>query len=445
MRGPTTRRVAVAVAMASALLTARRAAASFDIVGVYQSKVKQFEAVYFLEKDENWHRDRRVFELFGEGDYLSYTPASQPGEDHALSIWSGSGGLLLNVRPAPMSRVQLSLFTLYNSARKPLPTSYLVAGGREGNGGVLTELLHGARLTVGDLAEVSLGAYWLDSSTNAYTSGTPTPTPTPGVPTGAAPTSTSLSPSATARGSFFAELNLPSLYAKSSYVIGKNLSSQADSLQRFDLRFPIDTLSFVENIEVGVVRYNFVEPKWMMALDIQRLGVPSFKFASASLRYSRTDGELAWFKGGLDVMLQSDDDFNLTRRGHFGTSFGVQAFYTRVSPSGMNLFGAATSPAGTVTGYELTATMQIPAKWFMTALMVVGAAAAQTSNDLDDSTKDFMAQQAAQALANTIEEPRDILFTRLNITYSKNAPETFAILTTPEDRGRLFVSVSFIY
>ena len=51
-------------------LCAVNAESSFDIVGVYHSKVKQFEAVYFMSEDESWHRDRRILEVFGEFDRL---------------------------------------------------------------------------------------------------------------------------------------------------------------------------------------------------------------------------------------------------------------------------------------------------------------------------------------------------------------------------------------
>ncbi|MBI5511786.1 MAG: hypothetical protein HY903_23775 [Deltaproteobacteria bacterium] len=425
-----------AATLCAALPWSGPARASFDVVGVYHEKVKQFEAVYFLQKDAEWHRDRRIFELFGEGDWLRYdNPALAPfdtadDKGTTATIFSGSAGMLINVRPDNKSKVQLSLFNIFSNTTKPLPaTAFDGATARpEGSGGAVQEALHGARLTLGDVAEASLGAYWLTNTLETWQAGV------------------KAGESRASQGSFFFELNSPFLFSKSSYVVGKDLSGRDNEVKRFDLRLAYDQLLFVENLEAGFIRYNFTDqPNWMAAASITRIGAPQFKFLSAEVRYSLTDHELGWFRGGLDILLQADDDFNLTRRGHFGTSFGAKAFYTRATTSTFQIFNTVTPHAETVTGYELTAYCQIPAKWFWTAVMLFGAAAAQSSDSFTDAQKQQMMDTATQMLADTIEEPRDIMFTRITFTMSKNAPETYAILGEPEDRTRYFASLSFIY
>jgi hypothetical protein len=371
------------------------AGASFDVVGVYQSKVKSFEAVYFIEQDEQWRRDRRVVEMFGEGDWLTF------GEEGEIA--AGSVGLLVNVRPDDRSQVQLSLFNIYNDG--PLGSS----------DSRLREALHGARLTAGEWVEASLGGYWLISENSA-------------------------------QGSLFLELNAPFLFSKSSYVIGKDLSGAESQLKRFDLRFSYDQLMFVDDIDAGLVRYNLGgEPNWMLAAKVTRIGHPQFKFASMDVRYSLTTSELAWFRGGLDLLYQAEQDYNLTRRGHFGTSFGLRVFYTHASASGFQIFDLRPTTDETVSGWEVTALFQIPAKWFWTVLAMVGAGAAQSSDLYTDQQKQQMMEDASRMMAATIEEPRDVWFARITFTVSQNAPETYALLGAPEERMRYFFSLSFIY
>ena len=148
------------------------AAASFDIVGVYHERVKRFEAVYYLEEDTQWHRDRRIFELFGNTDSVS----TQGDEDtDSITLGAASWGMLLNVRPEDSSDAQLSFFSLQHRARFQFDEQ-------------LFEALHGA-MTVSDYAELSLGSYWKEFQGEMS-------------------------------GSTFLELNSPRFFLKSSYVFG---------------------------------------------------------------------------------------------------------------------------------------------------------------------------------------------------------------------------------
>jgi len=388
----------VALLFAFALLGGSRPArAYFDIVSLYQQKVKQFEAVYYLEKDREWHRDRRVFELFTSFDHI--LSKSQDDESELPSYTNLSGGLIVNVRPGDSGQVQLSIFSLWSG-------NQMFSEGLR-----IWEGLHGGRLTLGDYSEASLGAYWVsqdeaDSASDWDASGP------------------------TQRASWFLELNSPRFWLKSSCVLPQKTD---ESVERWDLRFDYDQFPWVESLTAGYVQYNFGEKRGMVLLDVLRLGVPSFRFFSADTRISSSG--IAWVRGGLDMLFQFEEDFNLTRRGHFATSLGLQARYSYTSPDGAAIVGRSSDDG--VHGAQVKFTAQIPAKWLLTALVIFGAAYTGSYEDQ---------QRAAAMLTNTIEEPRDILFCRIEFEYTYNSPESF-MFPVPDivDRHRLFVTLGFTY
>ena len=394
-------KVVLAILLLS-LLTPNLASAAFDVVGVYQDKVKQFEAVYFLEDDESWHRDRRVWEIFGQYDRLeigSYDPPS--------TLTNTAQGLLFNIRPYKNSQAQLSFFNI-------LSTATVGSTGRERK-----EALHGARLTLGEWAELSMGAYWLESN-------------------------------GLMDGSFFMELNSPSFFGKSSYVIGKDTTGEGNSLKRFDLRFAYDQYPHADYLEAGLLRYNpSGETHWLSVAKAERLGIHQYRFLSAEIGYSHTEGALAWAKGGLDVMFQSGDDFNLTRRGHFGTGIGFHFIATRVTPAAMKIWQATptNAPPQDIDGAEFGLNVQVPFKWFLTTVAVVGAAAVEANPDATEAQRMNAREAATDVLASTIREPRDETFIRLSLLLSINSPESYILIpdSSGEERTRLYFTLSLIY
>lgn len=375
------------------------ALAYFDIVSLYQQKVKSFEAVYFLKEDKEWKRDRRIFEFFFSGDRILQEESG--GEVEKRGYTNLSGGLLINARPGKGGDIQVSLFNLWSGNQMGIDDMEI------------WEALNGGRITYGEIAELSLGSYWR-SSKAAWDPGD------------------SLGDEGLARrkASGFMELNSPMLFLKSSYVFGLGEKS---GLDRWDLRFDYDHLTWVDSLTLGVVQYNFAEKRTLGGLDVTRLGFPKFRFLSGQLRISR-DG-LAWGEAGLDLLLQSGEDFNLTRRGHFSTSLGFKAMYSYVSPDGASIIGRPGEQGQH--GVKLKLTAQVPAKWVMLILVTIGAGMSGRPED----------HQAAMRMAeNVAREPRDILFCRVEFEYSYNAPETF-LFPVPDivDRHRLFLSLGFMY
>ena len=388
--------------------TVNSAWAYFDIVGLYHQKVKDFEAVYFLTEDKTWGRDRRIFEFFGNGDKI-LAPMDDDGNTVGSDLWNLSGGLLFNIRPNK-GKVQLTFFNLYSGNETETSAS---------SGPDATEWLHGARLTMGDYAEVTLGGYWKTES--MLTAG---------------------ADGKTKDASGFLELTCPAIWLKSSYVIGLS-----EKLGRFDLRWEPDEFTFFDHISVGPVYYGYDKEKWMFAADVVRLGFPKFRFFTFQSRWT-TDGPIM-MKTGLDLRIQFQEDFNLTRRGHFGTSIGLQAFYTRGNPAKSTVFDVRQSgPAGMgglggydlpdkmLTGYQLKFILQAPAKWILAILQ--GMAAAYSGDRR-------MMEQFGRSLQNIAREPRDIMFGRLEFEYTYNSPDTFLYPVDVIDRHRLFMSVGFVY
>ena len=394
-------KVVLAILLLS-LVTPNVASAAFDVVGVYQDKVKQFEAVYFLEDDESWHRDRRVWEFFGQFDRLEIGSNDPPS-----TLTNNSQGFLFNIRPEKTSQAQLSFFNI-------LSTATVGSSGQERK-----EALHGARLTLGEWAELSMGAYWLE--TNGMMD-----------------------------GSFFMEVNSPAFFGKSSYVIGKDTSGQGNSLKRFDLRFAYDQYPHADYLEAGLLRYRPAEEShWLSIIRAERVGIHQYRFLSGEVGYSLTEGTLAWAKGGLDVMFQSDDDFNLTRRGHFGTGIGFHYLVTRVTPSVMKLWQASPfgEPAEHIDGAEFGVDVQVPFKWFLTTLAVVGAAAVEANPNATEAQRENAREAATDVLASTIEEPRDETFIRFSLLFSINSPDSYSRIprASEEERTRLYFTLSLIY
>jgi hypothetical protein len=372
------------------------ARAYFDIVSLYQQKVKAFEAVYYLESDQKWQRDRRVFEVFYAGD--RFLSAEQDGQVVKEGYTNQSAGMLVNVRPGD-GDLQLGLFNLWSSNRLDSSSSGT------------WEALHGGRVTFGELVELSLGSYWRSGQ--------------PG-PRAQAASTRDLG----RRASGFLELNSPILFLKSSYVVGLDTSR---GVERWDLRFDYDQFRWVDSLALGLVQYHYSDQHTALALDVTRLGWPRFRFLSASLRMS--DAGFAWAQGGLDLILLSREDFNLTRRGHFATSLGLQAIYSYVSPDGASLIGRPGDEGQH--GFKARVTAQVPAKWVMVALATLGAGMTGKPEDQ---------QLAAELAAEVAREPRDIMFCRLEFEYTYNSPETF-LFPAPDivDRHRMFFSLGLVY
>jgi hypothetical protein len=416
-RGTTTPRLWSAVLIVLLLgWSGSQAWASFDIVGVYHERVKGFEAVYYLEEDTRWHRDRRIFELFGNTDNVT-----TQGDDYddTVSLGAASWGMLLNIRPDAASDAQLSFFSLQNRARFQFDVQ-------------LFEALHGARLTVSDYAEISLGSYWKEFHGEMS-------------------------------GSTFLEINSPRFFIKSSYVIGDPLGLQESEeslleLLRWDLRFPYDQWKFANLLEIGFTRYNFSgSPNLVAHLGIERLHAPKATWLglNADADYSLTQSRLVQASIGIDLLIQPDADFNLTRRGHFGTSYGLSAMWRTGDPSALRVFSDAPSaptfslgePRQNVTGHDITAHLQVPAKWVWTAIIVTASAAAsvQADRDGDHRSAKRHRETGARVLNATLEEPRDILFCRMGFTYSHNDISSYDLIPELIPRERFLAHMSFVY
>jgi len=392
------------------------ASASFDIVGVYHERVKRFEAVYYLEEDTQWHRDRRIFELFGNTDSVS---TQEDENTSAITLGAASWGMLLNVRPNDSSDAQLSFFSLQHRARFQFDEQ-------------LFEALHGARLTVSDYAELSLGSYWKEFQGEMS-------------------------------GSTFLELNSPRFFLKSSYVFGdpQGLEESKDSLLqllRWDLRFPYDQWKFADLLEVGFTRYNFGgDPNLVAHLGVERLHAPqaSWLGLSATADYSLTQSRLVQAAIGVDLLIQPDADFNLTRRGHFGTSYGLSAVYRTGDPSALRVFssgsaGPMLNPEDSqeqVTGHDITAHIQVPAKWVWTAILVTTSAiaSAQAEREGDMAAARQHRELGDRVLRSTLKEPRDILFCRLGFTFSHNDISSYDLIPQLVPRDRFLAHMSFVY
>lgn len=395
---------------------APEAAASFDIVGVYHERVKRFEAVYYLEQDTRWHRDRRIFELFGNTDDVSTT-----GDEtyEPVSLGAASWGMLLNVRPEAASDAQLSFFSLQHRARFQFDDQ-------------LFEALHGARLTISDYGEISVGSYWKEFQGEMS-------------------------------GSTFLEINSPRLFIKSSYVIGEELGLEESgesllALLRWDLRFPYDQWPYADLLEVGLTRYNFNgSPNLVSHLGIERLHAKEASWLGlhAALDYSLTHSRLVQASIGVDLLIQPEADFNLTRRGHFGTSYGLRAVYRTGDPGALRVFSNAVAapafgpeePGGHVTGHDITAHLQVPAKWVWTAIVVTASAVAsvQAAREGDSAGARRHSETGRRVLRATLDEPRDILFCRLGFTYSHNDISSYDLIPELVPRERFLAQLSFVY
>lgn len=358
--------------------------AHFDVVSLYQEKVKGFDVIYYLTKDETWHRDRRIVDFFGQwdqfGDYMNV-----------------SGGLLFNVKPEN-GDVQLSFFNMF-SGNQLLQDEFRN-----------WEALHGARLTISDWVELSAGAHWRQVAESPQVPGIDPAT----------------------RGKFdaaaFFELNIPIIYVLSSYVVS------FERLQRLDLRFDYNTNPYFDSVSAGLIRYSYDETKWVVRATLSRLGHPKFRFFTLDVRCA-FDGFMD-LKTGFDYVLMLDNDFNATRRGHFGTSFGFRAMYNFMDTSNLAIFGKHLS-GDLKHGFTGEIYAQVPAKWVLTALTVASAAYSGKAEDIE---------RATEMLADTIEHPEDIFFSRVGFQYSYNDPDSFGLpVPEVEDLHRFFVTLSFIY
>ncbi|MCK5689878.1 hypothetical protein KAI87_11445, partial [Myxococcota bacterium] len=253
------------------------------------------------------------------------------------------------------------------------------------------------------------------------------------------------------QGSFFMELNSPEFFGKSSYVIGKDTSGGGNQLKRFDLRFTYDQFPHADYMEAGVIRYAQTgDPHWIAVAKVERAGYNQYRFLSGDVGYSLSSGELAWAKGGVDVMLQSGDDFNLTRRGHFGTGFGFHLLFTQVTPEALEFWQAGPVIGGPdkITGMELGLNAQIPFKWFMTALSIAGAAAVEADPNATKAQKARAMKVATDMIESTAREPRDEVFVRLGMIMSINSPDSYVLYPSTlgeEDRNRFYLTLSLIY
>lgn len=398
------------------LLSGAQALASFDIVGIYHERVKRFEAVYYLQEDTRWHRDRRIFELFGNTDTVS---SSGDEVQEPITLGAASWGMLLNVRPSGASDAQLSFFSLQHRARFQYDD-------------VLFEALHGARLTVSDAVELSVGSYWKDFR-------------------------------GAMSGSTFLELNSPRFFLKSSYVIGESLGAEPGEgglleLLRWDLRFPYDQWRYADLLEIGLTRYNFSgEPNLVSRLGVERLHAPGANWLglTAKVDYSMTESKLVQAAVGLDLLIQPDADFNLTRRGHFGTSYGLRGVWRTGDPRALRVFSDPVTLAPSlsdestepITGHDITAHLQVPAKWVWTAVIVTASAlaAAQAERDGDMAAARRHSETGQRVLRATLKEPRDILFCRIGFTYSHNDISSYDILPQMVPRDRFLAHMSLVY
>ncbi len=387
------------------LLGPTPAFAQFDLVGLYQHRVKGFEAVYYLEADERWARDRRVFELFGTLNVLQRDPEE---ERFGEALFHVNAGLLLNLRPKD-GPVQLTLFSMANQLRFRVND--------------ITEMLHGARVTVEDLLEVTLGGYWLLENTRQSFG--------------------------TGQASVYFELGFPFLHARSSYVIGPRLDRGAeDALLRFDTRFSYEQLRFVDDIGFELTRFDLSDAENLLAtVGFVRLGTDAFRFLTADASWSLSEGRLAHARAGLDLLAQLDEDFNATRRGHFGTNFRLEAYATFASPLAYRRFrpriAFANASEGRA-GFTVEGSAQIPAKWFFTTLLVVASAGA-ASLEPNERTRQRYLDTAVQVTADTIEHPEDELFVRLTMTYAYNDPAVLEMFPEYSDQHRIYFTMGIMY
>lgn len=393
------------LALAVHLGAPRVASAQFDLVEAYQERVKGFEAIYYLEEADRWARDRRVFEAFGTGHWLRRDPDNEYfGE--ALLHWNA--GLLVNIDPAERGALQLTLFSLTNQLRFRVHD--------------VTEMLHGARVTFGELLEVSLGGYWLlENTRQTFGNG---------------------------QASVFAEVNLPFMFLKSSYVFGAQLDRDDDALLRFDIRLVYDELRFVDDVELDVTRYNLSDAEnVLVSAGFTRLGTHDFRFLSGKAVWSVSEGRLGLLEGGLDLLLQLDDDFNATRRGHFGTSFGLEAIATYASPLAYRRYRPRVSLLDAETpllGYRAVLSMQVPFKWVLTFLAAVGGATAAGLED-DPYRRQQLIDDTSAMVQDTVEHPEDELFARLNFTYAYNDPGVLEMFPGFSDQHRFYLSMGVMY
>jgi hypothetical protein len=398
----------VALALGAGLVAAASPArAQFDLVELYQDKVKGFEAVYYLEEDETWARDRRVFEIFGTVNGLDRSSSDDFSLGDDLFHWNA--GLLVNARPGERGKLQLTFFSLTNQLRFRVND--------------ITEMLHGARVTAADVLEISLGGYWLlDDTRTAFGD--------------------------TGQASLFLEVNFPFLGAKTSYVLGRDLSREDESLLRFDARLGYDRLSFVDDVEAKLVRYNLADAENLLAsVAITRLGTDDFRFFSGEAAWSLSEGLFAFARGGLDVLAALDEDFNASRRGHFGTSFRFEALGTFASPLGYRRFrprlGVRDQAAGRG-GATIRLTAQVPAKWVWTTLAVVAGALAGAVED-DPYERDRILEDTAEIAEATVREPEDELFARLVITYAYNDPVVLEMFPRADGQHRIYTQLGVMY
>lgn len=404
------RRLVALALLTGAVFAPRVSHAQFDLVHLYQDKVKGFEAIYYLEKDDRWARDRRIFEAFGTTNFLDRDEETGLGD--AMLHWNA--GLLVNIKPSD-SNVQYTFFSMANQMR------FLVHD--------VTEMLHGGRITAAEMLEVTVGGYWLlENARESFSNG---------------------------RASMFLEVNLPFLGTRSSYVLGQNLRAndevERDPLLRFDLRWNYDRLSWLDDVEVKMLRYNLSdEDNLLGSIAFTRLGAPAFRFLSGEALWSFSENRLAAVMGGLDFLFQFSRDFNSSRRGHFGTSIGLQFLGTYASPLGYRRFRPRVSLLGSdagVPGFKAQAVFQIPAKWLWTALLVFTSAAGAAMAEMqgDQRAKEDLIRGGAAILQSTIERPKDELFTRFTVAYAYNDPTVLEMFPGQASQHRLLVTLGVMY
>jgi hypothetical protein len=254
----------------------------------------------------------------------------------------------------------------------------------------------------------------------------------------------------------FSEFNIPRFYTKTSQVVRKTVG-RGPVFERFDFRFEYDEFSFVDLLGLALVNYDFDESRSsqrIVEFSMERLGHPAFRFLSADAAYSMTDGEWAWLRGGLDFNIQFDGDFNASRRGHLGTSFGMHALVHQATPTAIRVYGNPGAPAfgrglDVAGGWDIGMRFQIPLKWFLTGIMLLSTAAvsgyAEAYGTSSPEEIERLRQSAIDLTMLTVERPEDILFFRLDASWQRNPIDAYDIvrLSVPEDRINLLFSVVY--
>ncbi len=330
-----------------------------DVVELYLNKVKGFESVYYLEEDDEWYRDRRIFELFGR---------YEGGTDQLENENKYAGGILANYRFETM-KTQLGLFTIFSGERALLGTKW----------------------SYRDYIDFSIGTL------------------------------------VEGRAELFFEINSPRFFSRTNYLF----DFITNRFKRVDFRFYFDTSRYFDELSIGPIFHPGEEERWEGRLDLLRFGIGRWRLLSFMMRASENGNSS--IRTGLDWIYQSKEDFNLTRRGHFGTSFGIKLLYLFSNLEGMKEGEEFSEGSkGSRQGFYGNLHFQVPAKWFLTLVTGAGAAYASMKTDNHELVKVW----GEGILKPTLREPRDILFVRFSMDYRINDPET----VSKEKRRELFMN-----